>query len=107
MESAHVKAADPGLTSGLFVGIRFALVDCGTKPDVRGLHPMVAFNFEPILVNSSAPGRARVLRTFDDIGLFISDSRVATAPSNAFCITLIVSGGKEALENSFHSFLPK
>jgi hypothetical protein len=35
---------------------------------------MVAFNFEPILVNSSAPGRGRVLRTFDDIALFISDA---------------------------------
>jgi len=34
----------------------------------------MAFNFEPILVNSSAPGRARVLRTFDDIALFISDT---------------------------------
>jgi hypothetical protein len=68
------QPANPGLTSGLFVGIRFALADGGTKPDVRGLHPMVAFNFEPILVNSSSPGGARVLRTFDDIALFISDT---------------------------------
>jgi hypothetical protein len=35
---------------------------------------MVAFNFEPILVNSSAPGRERVLRTFDDIAAFITDA---------------------------------
>jgi hypothetical protein len=34
----------------------------------------MAFHFEPILVNSSAPGRARVLRTFDDIAHFISDT---------------------------------
>jgi hypothetical protein len=35
---------------------------------------MVAINFEPILVNSSAPGGARVLRTFDDVAAFISDA---------------------------------
>jgi hypothetical protein len=29
------------------------------------------FIFEPILVNSSAPGGACVIRTFDDVGAFI------------------------------------
>jgi hypothetical protein len=32
---------------------------------------MGEFNFEPIIVNSSAPGGACTLRTFDDIGTFI------------------------------------
>ena len=32
---------------------------------------MGEFNFEPIIVNSSAPGGAYTLRTFDDIGTFI------------------------------------
>jgi hypothetical protein len=32
---------------------------------------MAQFNFEPIMVNSSAPGGACVLRTFDDIRAFI------------------------------------
>jgi hypothetical protein len=35
------------------------------------LLPMGEFNFEPIIVNSSAPGGACTLRTFDDIGTFI------------------------------------
>jgi hypothetical protein len=29
------------------------------------------FHFEPIAVNEIAPGGARILRTFDDIGAFI------------------------------------
>jgi hypothetical protein len=36
----------------------------------RGI-PMSAFRFQPIAVNANAPGGARVLRTFDDIGAFI------------------------------------
>jgi hypothetical protein len=32
---------------------------------------MGEFNFEPIMVNSSAPAGACVLRTFDDVGAFI------------------------------------
>jgi hypothetical protein len=32
---------------------------------------MGEFNFEPIIVDSSAPGGACTLRTFDDIGTFI------------------------------------
>jgi hypothetical protein len=35
------------------------------------LHPMREFKFEPLKVNSTAPGGACVLRTFDDIGTFI------------------------------------
>jgi hypothetical protein len=37
----------------------------------RGLPPMGEFNFEPIIVDSSAPGGTCTLRTFDDIGTFI------------------------------------
>jgi hypothetical protein len=32
---------------------------------------MGEFNFEPIIVNSTAPGGACTLRIFDDIGTFI------------------------------------
>ena len=32
---------------------------------------MDEFSFEPIRVNSNAPGGACVLRTFDDVGAFI------------------------------------
>jgi hypothetical protein len=35
---------------------------------------MAAFDFEPILVNSGAPGGARAMRTFDDVAAFISDA---------------------------------
>ncbi len=35
------------------------------------MHPMREFKFEPIEVNSNAPGGACVLRTFDDVGVFI------------------------------------
>ena len=39
---------------------------------LRGvLNPMSEFKFEPIKVNSTAPGGACVLRTFDDVGAFI------------------------------------
>lgn len=37
----------------------------------QGQHPMGEFSFEPIRVNSNAPGGARIMRTFDDIGAFI------------------------------------
>jgi hypothetical protein len=33
---------------------------------------MVAFKFEPITVGANAPGGERVLRTFDDITVFIA-----------------------------------
>jgi hypothetical protein len=46
----------------------------GTKPALRGLQSMGQFNFEPIIVNSSAPGGACVLRTYDDIGAFIQSN---------------------------------
>jgi hypothetical protein len=32
---------------------------------------MTDFKFEPIRVNAEAPGGARVLKTFDDVGAFI------------------------------------
>jgi hypothetical protein len=32
------------------------------------------FKFEPIEVNSTAPGRERVLRTFEDIAAFVVDA---------------------------------
>jgi hypothetical protein len=35
------------------------------------LLPICEFNFEPIGVNSTAPGGACTFRTFDDIGTFI------------------------------------
>jgi hypothetical protein len=43
----------------------------GWWKDPGGGHPMREFKFEPIEVNSTAPGGAGVLRTFDDIGAFI------------------------------------
>lgn len=46
----------------------------GTKPAGNAYNPMVEFNFEPINVNASAPGGARVIRTFDDVGTFILNS---------------------------------
>jgi hypothetical protein len=54
-----------------WVGIRFALRVGGTKPWPWGLLLMSEFNFEPIVVNSTAPGGACTLRSFDDIGAFI------------------------------------
>jgi hypothetical protein len=39
---------------------------------LRGVsNPMSEFKFEPIKVNSTAPGGACVLRTFDDVGAFV------------------------------------
>jgi hypothetical protein len=32
---------------------------------------MGQFNFEPIILNSNAPGGAGILRSYDDIGAFI------------------------------------
>jgi hypothetical protein len=40
----------------------------------RDLLQMGYFVFEPISVNASAPGGARVLRTFADVGAFIADA---------------------------------
>jgi hypothetical protein len=47
-----------------------------SKVEVRapGGDSMGVFRFEPIGVDASAPGGARVLRTFDDVAAFIADS---------------------------------
>jgi hypothetical protein len=46
--------------------------DLASRP--AGFASMTEFIFEPIEVNSTAPGGAVTLRTFDDIGLFILTS---------------------------------
>ena len=47
-----------------------------SKVEVRapGGNSMGVFRLEPIGVDASAPGGARVLRTFDDVAAFIADS---------------------------------
>ena len=49
---------------------RVDLLKCDTSPAGRGSF-MNQFIFEPIRVNSNAPGGACILRTFDDVGAFI------------------------------------
>src|SRR5437868_3278018 len=47
---------------------RVDLLKCDTSPAGRGSF-MNQFIFEPIRVNSNAPGGACILRTFGDVGL--------------------------------------